>query len=242
VNDPVATDVDIAAVGTLLGDRARAAMLAALGGGGALPAADLAQAAGVSPPTASAHLARLVNGGILAAERRGRHRYFAIANVRVASAIEALASIAPTAEAHSLRQVETGAALRVARTCYDHVAGQVGVALCEAMVRKRLIKLHDDEAELTPSGRRVLEDFGLDLETLHKRRRPLLLLCLDWSEERHHLAGAAGAALAARMLELGWIERSGRGRALKVSPQGQAGLAEQFGVSADAWSRAQTRR
>jgi DNA-binding transcriptional ArsR family regulator len=229
-------DVDIAAVGALFGDRARAAMLAALAGGGALPAADLAEAAHVSRPTASAHLAKLVAGGILTSERRGRHRYFTIASPRVAAAIEALASIAPAAKAHSFREVETGAALRVARTCYDHLAGRVGVTLCDALIRRRLIKLHDGGAEITSSGVRAFDAFGLDLEALRKRRRPLLLLCLDWSEERHHLAGAVGAALATRMFELGWIERVWRGRAVKVSARGQAGLAERFGVPVEAWS------
>ena len=236
---PTATaDVDIAAVGALLGDRARASMLAALAGGGALPAAELAEAARVSRPTASAHLAKLVDGGILLSERRGRHRYFAIANERVAAAIEALASIAPTTPANSLRQVEAGAAMRVARTCYDHLAGRVGVAFYESLVRRRLLEVHDGEAEITPAGARAFEAFGIDLETLRRGRRPLVLLCLDWSEERHHLAGAVGAALVVRMFELGWIERRWRGRAVKVNPRGQAGLADRFGVPSSAWSAA----
>jgi DNA-binding transcriptional ArsR family regulator len=232
----VTADVDMAAVGALFGERTRAAMLAAVGDGRALPAADLARAAGVSPATASAHLAKLVEGGILTSKKRGRHRYFAIANARVAAAIEALASVAPPAHAHSLREVEAGAALRVARTCYDHLAGRVGVAFCDALVRRHLIKVRDGQAEVTSAGERAFATFGLDLETLRQRRRPLLLLCLDWSEERHHLAGAIGAALAARMFELGWIERARRGRAVKVTTPGEDGLAAQFGVRPEAWS------
>ncbi len=210
-------------------------MLAALAGGQALPAAELAHAAGVSPATASTHLAKLVDGGILAANRRGRHRYFVIASARAAAVIEALASIAPPAEACSFREVETGAALRVARTCYDHLAGRVGVALYDALVRRRLIRVRDGQPEVTSSGERALADFGIDLEALRKRRRPLLLLCLDWSEQRHHLAGALGAALAARMFEIGWIERTWRGRAVMLTQRGQTGLAKQFRVRAE-WS------
>jgi hypothetical protein len=126
--------------------------------------------------------------------------------------------------------------LRVARTCYDHLAGRVGVALCDALVRRRLINVRDGQAEMTSSGDRAFADFGIDLEALRKRRRPLLLLCLDWSEQRQHLAGALGAALAARMFELGWIERAWRGRAVRLTPRGQPARARQFGVRDEAWS------
>jgi DNA-binding transcriptional ArsR family regulator len=228
--------VDIAAVGALLGDRARAAMLAALAGGAALPASELAEAARVSRPTGSAHLAKLVAGGILTSEQCGRHRYFGIANERVAAAIEALAAIAPTIAPNSFRQAEAGAAMRIARTCYDHLAGRVGVALCDSLVRLRLLNVRHGHAFVTPAGARALDAFELDLELLRRSRRPLVLLCLDWSEERHHIAGALGAALAARMFELGWIERSWRDRAVKVSARGRAGLAERFGVRASAWA------
>jgi DNA-binding transcriptional ArsR family regulator len=212
-------DVDIAAPASLIGDPTRAAFLLALSEKDALPASDLARRAGVSNPTASIQLGKLVSAGFLSVERHGRHRYFRLADPAVAQALEALAVIAPARPARTLREANRMDGLREARTCYDHLAGALGVSLLEGLQRKGIL---DSKVELTPSGRSRLHDLGVDLTP--SRRAPTRL-CLDWSERRYHLAGAVGAALTRRLFELGWIERHGSGRAVRVTGAGRRGLA-----------------
>jgi DNA-binding transcriptional ArsR family regulator len=225
-------DADIAKVGALVADPARARILLALGDGRALPATVLADEAGVSASTASAHLSKLVSGGLLEVERDGRHRYFRVAGADVAELMEALARVSPATTVRSLRQGTKAQAVRFARTCYDHLAGVLGTSLMDAMLERELLHADDGAADyrLTARGEAELSAFGIELARLRARRRPLIRGCVDWSEHRHHLAGGLGAAVADRMFELAWLERGRRSRAVHVTAAGSSGLRETFGV------------
>jgi DNA-binding transcriptional ArsR family regulator len=222
------TVADLPAIATLIGDRTRAAMLDALVEGD-LPASELARRAGVSASTASAHLSKLVEGGIVAVERRGRQRRYRLAGAAVAAAIEALAAIAPRRQVSSLREATTGELLREARTCYDHLAGKLGVELTSALTRRRILRADGDSYFLTERGERALRGLGIDVDDLRRQRRAFAKPCLDWSERRHHVAGALGAALARRLFELGWLERAGSGRAVVLTAAGREGLRDLLG-------------
>jgi DNA-binding transcriptional ArsR family regulator len=224
-------DADIASVAALIGDPGRARVLRALGDGRALPAAVLAFEAGVAASTASEHLARLVAGGLLRVEARGRHRYYRLAGPRVAAALEALSLLAPPEPVRSLQAGSRAAAVRYARSCYDHLAGRLGVALMDALLREGALTGHEEGYELTERGRRLVADLGVPLPA---GRRPLVRRCVDWSEQRPHLAGALGAAVLARLLELGWVERAPRGRALLVTERGARELTRRLGVQVPA--------
>jgi DNA-binding transcriptional ArsR family regulator len=239
-------DTDIAALAAVLADPRRCQVLAALGDGRALPASMLASEAGVAASTASEHLARLVDAGLLTVERHGRHRYFRLAGPHVADLLEALARVAPPAAVRSLREGTRAQALRSARTCYDHLAGRLGVAVMDSLLERGLME-RDRVEEGLPAGDRLsspgrairygltedgalfLERFGVDLDALPPRR-PAIRYCLDWSEQRPHLAGAVGAALTTRIFDLGWIRRAERSRAVHLTDQGRAGFARVLGV------------
>ncbi|MFI0408280.1 ArsR/SmtB family transcription factor [Actinomadura sp. 3N508] len=221
---------DFAPVAALLADRARAAMLTALLDGRPLAAGELARVAGVGAPTASAHLARLLDGGLVTVVKQGRHRYYRLRGGEVAQLIEALSRISPPMEVRSLRQSRDARRLHEARTCYDHLAGEAGVALFAALVDGGLIEAAGDDAfEVTEKGAERFGALGLDVAALRKARRRFAWQCLDWTERRPHLNGALGAALTARMIELGWFERGTTRRALTVTEKGLAGLADSFG-------------
>ncbi len=219
-------DIDFSAVGALLADPARAAILLALLGGVALPAGDLARRAGVTPATASAHLARLLKAEWVAVERRGRHRYYRLASSQVAALLEQVACLAPRVPARSLRGQQRAAALRLARSCYDHLAGQLGVALAEALLRQDALRVEGSDFALTPQGAAFLRERGVDVPaaTGTGRRRAFARRCLDWSERRDHLAGALGAAIFAHWEAQGWIARHDHSRAVALTPQGLAQL------------------
>ncbi|MFI0479713.1 winged helix-turn-helix domain-containing protein [Actinomadura sp. 9N215] len=222
--------VDFAPVAALLADRARAAMLTALLDGRPLAAGELARAAGVGAPTASAHLARLLDGGFVTVVKQGRHRYYRLRGSEVAQVIEALSRISPPVEARSLRQSRDARRLHAARTCYDHLAGEAGVALFAALVDGGLIEADGGDAfEVTAKGEERFGALGLDVAALRRARRRFAWQCLDWTERRPHLNGALGAALTARMIELGWFERGTTRRALVVTEAGLEGLADSFG-------------
>lgn len=227
VHDRDVHDRDIAPVAALLADRGRAAMLTALMDGRALPAGELARTAGVTAQTASGHLARLLEGGLVTVVRQGRHRYYRLAGPEVAQVIEALGRIGAPVEVRSLRQSRRARALRSARTCYDHLAGRAGVALFEALVDRGLIEPDDGrEHRLTPKGREVLAGLGVEVPA---GRRRFAVECLDWTERRPHLGGALGAALTARLVGLGWLEHGCERRAMKITPRGRRGLQDAFG-------------
>lgn len=224
----LAGDADIAALAALLADSSRVAILLALCDGRALPAGELARHAGVSPSTISGHLARLLQSGVLSVEPWGRHRYYHLADPRIAQALEALAICAPTAPVRSLRQSQTAAAVRFARTCYDHLAGYAGVALTQALVEgKVLTPVEGGYAVNQGDGR--LRELGVDL---HRMGKHLLFAPqhLDWSERRHHVAGPLAVALTRRLFELGWLTRLPSSRAVRVTEAGQTGLRDWLNV------------
>jgi DNA-binding transcriptional ArsR family regulator len=242
-------DADIAKVGALVADPARVRILLALGDGRALPASVLADEAGVAASTASAHLGKLVDGKLLTVEAQGRHRYFALAGEDVAELIETLAKVAPPAPVRSLREGTKAHAVRSARTCYDHLAGVLGTRLMASMLARGLLAggdgvfdrtsaredrlsaaRYDHDYRLTARGEDELERFGIDLAELRSRPRPMIRYCVDWSEQRHHLAGSLGAALADRMFELRWVKRARNSRAVTVTDEGARGLHDTFGL------------
>jgi DNA-binding transcriptional ArsR family regulator len=223
-------ETDIAATAELIGHPARAAMLEALLDDRGLPATELAAAAGVSAPTASSHLARLLDGGLLVAERHGRHRYFRLASFHVAEAVEALARIAPPRSTAAPDAASRAGELRHARSCYDHLAGILGVALADALQSEGTLTRENGSFAVTETGERRLEALGLDLDAVRAERRAFARACLDWSERRDHVAGALGAALLRRLLELGWIEREARSRAVRITETGRRALPNELGV------------
>lgn len=222
-------DVDIATVAGLLADRTRASMLAALGGGVALPAGELARAAGVSAGTASVHLSKLSSAGWLTVEQHGRHRYYRIDRPDVLSVVESMAKVAPVVPVKSLRGARISKALRLARTCYDHMAGAVGVAVFEGLRNQGAIQPREGNWQVNRDAR-VFAEAGLVLPERTIGRRPYVRPCLDWSERRHHLAGVVGAALLRHVLDQGWCERATGNRSLTVTEEGWAALDRILGV------------
>ncbi|MFF5174524.1 ArsR/SmtB family transcription factor [Micromonospora sp. NPDC000089] len=215
----------LAELAALLADGTRAGFCLALLDGRAWTAGELARAAGVAPSTASDHLTRLVRGGLLVEERQGRHRYVRLAGPTVAQLIEDLAGHAPPGDrpVRSLRAATADAALAHARTCYDHLAGRLGVRLRDALLARGLLDVADGLA-LTAVGRDWLAGLGVPVGAAPNGRRPLLRDCLDWTERRPHLAGALGAALCHRFAELGWTAPGG-GRSVRVTPTGVTAFA-----------------
>jgi DNA-binding transcriptional ArsR family regulator len=232
----------LAGTAALIGDPARASMLAALMDGRALTAAELAAAAGVTPQTASGHLAQLTDAGLLAMERQGRHRYHRLASVAVAQMIESIMSVAAkpdgAAQAGGRRKpVVAGPrdkAMRDARTCYDHLAGRLGVALADSMIERGRIVLSADGGALTEAGDAFLRGLGVQLDAAgggaRRGGRVFCRPCLDWSERRPHIAGAVGAALCRTCFARGWIRRIDGSRAVTVTQAGRSVLAEGFGL------------
>ncbi|MDR6632746.1 DNA-binding transcriptional ArsR family regulator [Phyllobacterium sp. 1468] len=223
-----------AEIAALAGDPGRASMLNGLMDGRALTASELAQLAGITAQTASSHLTRMTEAGLLAVEKQGRHRYHRLASPAVAQMIESIMRLAaPEAAARPLRTGPRDAALRAGRTCYDHLAGHLGVSITDSLIDAGHLDLGLDAGEVTDSGLALLARAGIDVEALTAKRgrRILCRPCLDWSERRPHLAGAIGAALCSHCFNNGWIRRLEGTRAVSVTPNGQRQLRETFGVS-----------
>lgn len=238
-------DADLAAVGVALAEPARATILLALADGRALPASVLASEAGVSASTASSHLARLVDAGMLTVTPRGRYRYYTLAGPVVGDLIEVVAPLAPNRPVTSLRQGTRAHAVRLARRCYDHLAGRLGVAVTAALLTEGLLDGHDGNIDLdlmggsrpaggvfdpvgyllTPTGRSRLTELGVDVPP-----GSIVRCCVDWTEQRHHIAGPHGRALLTRLVELDWIRRNPRHRALHVTEAGRERLPAALGV------------
>jgi DNA-binding transcriptional ArsR family regulator len=212
---------DIAAVAALIGDPARANMLTALMAGKALTATELASEAGVTVQTASSHLAKLQAGRLLAVRKQGRHRYFTLASDDVAKAIEGLMGLAAGTGHLRTRTGPGNAAMKKARVCYNHLAGEMGTRLYRYLVDVGHLCQRDGLLTLTESGRRFAGDFDIDIDTLSRNRTPLCRECLDWSERTSHLAGSLGRALFARMEELGWAKRDKASRVVRFSARGE---------------------
>ena len=217
----------ISSVASLIGDPARANMLTALMDGRALTVSELAEAAGVTIQTASGHLAKLDAAGLLKAEKQGRHRYFRLSGSDVGEVLEGLMGLAQRTGAVRVRTGPKDNALRTARVCYDHLAGEKGVAMLDAMLARGLMEDADD-LRLTREGRAFAAGFGIDVAALEQGRRPLCRSCLDWSERKSHLAGALGAALLDEIVRRGWAKREA-GRVVRFSPDGARRFDAAFG-------------
>jgi DNA-binding transcriptional ArsR family regulator len=222
--------ITLAQVAALMGDVARANILLALMDRRALTASELAWQAGVSAQTTSGHLAKLLEARLVALEKQGRHRYYRIAGPEVAHAVEALMEVAAAGPTRHRPTGPRDEALRNARTCYDHLAGRLGVALADSLCAQGRVVLGDGAGAITPVGERFLCDFGIDAAIFGRGGRAVCRACLDWSERRPHLAGRLGAALCTRAFDLGWIERVKDSRAVAVTAVGQQGFAEVFGI------------
>ena len=224
----------ISEVAALVGNPARTSILMALMDGRAHTATELASSAGVSPQTTSGHLAKMTAARLLVPAKQGRHSYFRLASPGVARMLEGIMVVAHDDPSRRLPRWRADQQLRTARTCYDHLAGRLGVALTDAMVRRKHLELSEDGGAITPAGAKFLSGFGIDEGDVRRRRRAFCRPCLDWSERRSHLAGALGAALAARCFDLKWIERKRDSRALDISTDGQRGFVETFGIRLEA--------
>jgi DNA-binding transcriptional ArsR family regulator len=237
-----AADANVAQIAGLIGEPSRAAVLMALIDGRALAASTLAEEAGVARSTISGHLGRLTDAGLVHVEASGRHRYYRLAGAEVAETLESLARLAPPKPVRSLRQATRAHALRRARSCYDHLAGRLGVALTDALLERGDLVAERSSSRatdpilgpgrahafhLTDSGAQHLAELGVSIEA--ENRRPLIRYCVDWSEQRPHLGGALGAGMFEMLLGREWLTR-GNGRAILTTPAGDAALLDQFGI------------
>lgn len=226
----------LATIAALIGDPARAAMLVSLMDGRALTAGELADAAGVTPQTASGHLGRLLESGLLALARQGRHRYYRIAGAPIAALLENMMSLTGELSAAAAKPIRTGPrdqALRRARLCYDHLAGEVAVGMADRMIARGHIEFGPDGGAVTEEGLSFLAALDIDIRrdaVPGSRRTTFCRPCLDWSERRPHVAGLVGRALYDGLARQGWLERPGPGRAIRITPKGVRGLNQHFGL------------
>ncbi len=232
----------LAETAALVGDPARANMLLALMDGRALTATELAGAGGITPQTASAHLARMTQAGLLIVERQGRHRYHRLASITIAHMLEGIMAVAATPPGLPGPRLRTGPrdqAMRLARTCYDHLAGQIAVAMADRMVERDHVELSPDGGVLTDKGAAFLTGIGVDLNndaTRTKRKGRFCRPCLDWSERRMHIAGTVGAAMLSACFENGWMRRIDGSRAIIVTPSGRLALDQAFAFESELWA------
>jgi len=220
---------NVAGIAALIGDRARSEILTALLGGQALTATELAEVADVTKQTASAHLARLVDAKLVAVEKQGRHRYFRLADDDVAQLMESLLGVAYRAGALRLRSSPREPALRKARVCYDHLAGDLGVLAFDAFSKRRWIAHDESGLTLSKAGAEFCRELGIDVDAARRGRRPVCRACLDWSARRHHLAGQVGALLLERCYALGWAKRRRGTRVVDFTPRGEREFLRLFG-------------
>jgi DNA-binding transcriptional ArsR family regulator len=222
---------DIALVASLVGDPARCNMLTALMSGKALTASELAQEAGVTPQTASSHLAKLEAGGLVDPEKQGRHRYYRLSGPDVAEVLEGLMGLAARVGHLRIRTGPKDPALRRARVCYDHLAGELGVQMLDAMTRQHLVRRNNNDIALTAAGEKfVATKLQIDLAEIEQARRPLCKTCLDWSARRSHLAGTLGAAILSRLYQMKWATRSPGNRIVNFTRNGEKQFCALFGA------------
>ena len=221
---------NIARIASLLGDPARADVLTALMTDRALTATELAAIAGVTKQTMSAHLAKLLDAALVAVDQQGRHRYFRLADPDVASLLESLMGVAFRTGAVRLLSSPREPALRKARICYDHLAGEFGVTAYEALLRREVFELANGEMRLSELGVAWFRRLGVDTDAAARQRRTFCRPCMDWSERRHHLAGSLGAALLSRFQDLRWATRDKNSRVVKFTPRGQRAFQDLFGA------------
>ncbi|MGB3867647.1 MAG: helix-turn-helix transcriptional regulator [Xanthobacteraceae bacterium] len=223
------TALQMAEIAALVGDPARAIILSTLFDGRALSATELSFAAGVTPQTTSGHLAWMTQAGLLTVLKQGCHRYYRLATPQVAQMLESIMTVAARAPPRHRPRSAREERLRQARTCYDHLAGVLGVSIADALCERRHVILSDDGGEVTEAGMAFLHDFGAGFP--RHSRRPFCRHCLDWTERRFHLSGTVGAAIATRCFDLGWVRRERDPRALQVTPKGREGFRRSFGFS-----------
>lgn len=234
----VTGDTDLAAVGALVGDRVRAAILVRLLDGAGASASELAASADASPSLTSSHLKRLLAGGLVTVEPRGRRRVYRLASVEVAEMLEAMQIVAPARPVTTLRGANAKRRLRRARLCYDHLAGVFGTAVTGALVEVEALRVDDDVLVLGGRAEEVMDGIGIDLDPLRVAPRPILRQCTDWTERRPHVAGGLGAAVAARMLEQRWVVRRPGSRGLDVTVDGASAVEDWLGLrvrECDGW-------
>jgi DNA-binding transcriptional ArsR family regulator len=221
---------DIARIGALIGDPARANILSALLSGKALTATELAAEAGITGQTASSHLKKMTEGGLLAQAKQGRHRYFTLAGPEVASVLESIMGLAASKGHLRTRTGPKDPAMRAARVCYDHLAGDMAVRIFDSLQFRSFLTVSSDKGGLglTKSGKDFMLGFGIDLDALTGSRRPLCRACLDWSERRNHLAGSLGAAILTRFQEERWLRREPNSRVIHISPNGELAMQKLF--------------
>lgn len=231
----------IAEIAALVGDPARATMVSALVDGRALTASELAAAARITPQTASTHLAKLTEAGVLSVVRSGRHRHFRLASPAVACMIDGIVAVALEKRPRYRPLSGQARALSAARICYDHLAGRLSVDLTDSLVAREYIVLGDEFADITRAGTRFLAELGIECSARRSTRRHSCRLCLDWTERRPHIAGTVGVAITKRCFDLGWIERMKRSHAVLVTPLGRRGFQKTFGIDASAPGDRRTR-
>lgn len=219
---------NIVGIAALIGDHARADVLTALMTGQALTATELAAVAGVTKQTISSHLAKLLDARLVSVVSQGRHRYFRLADDDVARLLESLMGVAYRTGAVRARASPREPALRKARVCYDHLAGELGVLVYDSFTKRNLLTSVDGKLALTKRGQRYCRNFGIDVQALSRERRPLCRACLDWSMRRYHLAGALGAAVLDRCLELRWLRREAGSRVVSFSGVGEKAMRREF--------------
>ncbi|MDI7861407.1 winged helix-turn-helix domain-containing protein [Rhizobiaceae bacterium n13] len=219
---------DIAQIGALIGDPARANMLSALMAGKALTATELAETAGITPQTASTHLARLEAGGLITQRKQGRHRYFTLSDETAGRMLEGIMGFAAGRGHLRSQPGPRDPALRKARVCYDHLAGDFGVRMLDSLVSQGAVSTDGENLALTAAGEMQLKNLGIDVSGLRALRRPLCRACLDWSERRTHLAGSLGKALLVHFLEKGWARRAPGSRTVNFSPEGERRFLQMF--------------
>lgn len=234
-------ETDLAWIGSVVGDPARSRILMTLMDGRARTAKELAFLARVTAPTASGHLAKLLESRIVLVEPQGRHRYFRLASDRVAQMIESLAVVAGDASLARQRRPRVNEALATARTCYDHLAGRLGVAIADALQESGHVVFADGGGEVTASGRHFFDALGAPLDRSRATRRVFCRPCLDWTERRYHLAGAVGAAICEHCLSHGWLSRARDTRSLDITAEGHAAFAGAFGIDTGRMTGASSR-
>ncbi|KAF6582799.1 MULTISPECIES: ArsR/SmtB family transcription factor [Paenibacillus] len=226
----MSTQSNVAMIASLVSEPSRAAILTALLDGRFHTASELAHMAGIKPQTASFHLAKMTEAQVITVEKQGRHRYYGIQDPEVAQVMESLLSIAPPVPIKSFKQASENEAIRLARTCYDHVAGHLGVQLMSFFMQKGILSEDQDGLHITQQGEIFFADFQINLKNTRQKRRSFSHKCLDWSERRHHLAGALGSALLDRLFELHWVEHLPTTRAIRITAEGKRGFKEVFSI------------
>ncbi len=240
----VFADSEVSVPAALIGEPARAAMLVALLDGRSRPAGELARTAGVSAGTASEHLSRLTAGGLTTVTRSGRHRYYRLSGHEVARALEALQALAPPRPVRSLRDARTGSALVLARSCYDHLAGELAIHIADGLTRRAVLArlIPGEKGTLLDAAHPLLAQLGLDVPVRNPTRRPMVRGCLDWSERQPHLAGHLGADVLNALITRGWLKPARTSRALHISDDGRLGLTQILGLDPAALNSAPATR